>query len=111
MKRLKHIILSLGLLTLFFAYEVGLTMFTHVHIVNGLLIVHSHPASDSHAHSLGQLITIACLESIETEEAKPTPILLPYKVLLYEIKELPFFEFQQETPHYSYSLRGPPTYF
>lgn len=44
-------------------------MFTHVHIINGVMIVHSHPSSgDHHTHTAGQVITIAHIGSYQTIE-------------------------------------------
>ncbi len=39
------------LLTLFVGYFVGITFFPHKHIVDGQLIVHSHPFSSTEHHS------------------------------------------------------------
>lgn len=59
----------LFLLALFLTYQVSITMFTHVHIINGVMIVHSHPSSDDHhTHTAGQVITIAHIGSYQTPE-------------------------------------------
>ena len=35
-------------------------MFAHVHYINGVTIVHSHPSADNdHTHTDGQLLTLA----------------------------------------------------
>jgi hypothetical protein len=48
------------LLTLFLAYQASITMFAHVHYVNGVMIVHSHPSNDSdHTHTQSQILTLA----------------------------------------------------
>jgi hypothetical protein len=39
------------LLTLFVGYFVGITFFPHKHVVDGHLIVHSHPFSSTEHHS------------------------------------------------------------
>ena len=45
-------------------YQVSITLFTHVHIVNGVMIVHSHPSSEKHhTHTTGQVILIAHLST------------------------------------------------
>lgn len=60
MRRVKHVILSLFLLTVFIAYQASITYFSHVHYVNGVMIVHSHPNNNQdHTHSEGQIITMA----------------------------------------------------
>ncbi|MGL5938494.1 MAG: hypothetical protein ACRCZY_05750 [Phocaeicola sp.] len=108
MKRLRSSILSIGLLTLFLTYEVSLTMFAHVHVVNGFHLVHSHPSSKRHTHPLTQLVTIAYLQAFHAEEALPTFSIQPLQVLLYEA-EIPLrTAISLATPHYNYSLRAPP---
>ena len=48
------------LLILFVAYQASITMFAHMHYVNGVMIVHSHPSADNdHTHTDGQLLTLA----------------------------------------------------
>ena len=60
MQNKRRIITSLLLLTLFVAYQVNITMFAHVHYVNGVMLVHSHPSADSqHTHTEGQILTLA----------------------------------------------------
>ena len=59
------------MLTLFVAYQVSITMFTHVHYVNGVMIVHSHPSADNeHTHSESQILTLTKVSNwIGTESA------------------------------------------
>ena len=60
MQKKSRIITSLLLLTLFVAYQVNITMFAHVHYVNGVMLVHSHPSADSqHTHTESQILTLA----------------------------------------------------
>lgn len=59
MKKSRQIYIPLLLLTLFVAYQLGITMFSHVHYINGVMIVHSHPSSDNHNHTEGQILTLA----------------------------------------------------
>ena len=48
------------LLTLFVTYQASITMFSHVHYVNGVMMVHSHPSTDNeHTHTEGQILTLA----------------------------------------------------
>ena len=51
MGHIKKILLSFLLLTLFVTYQVSITMFTHVHYVNGVMIAHSHPYKGTHSHT------------------------------------------------------------
>ena len=60
MQKSRYIFIPLMLLTLFLAYQASITMFAHVHYVNGVMLVHSHPSADSqHTHTEGQILTLA----------------------------------------------------
>lgn len=60
MSKNRYIFIPLLLLTLFVAYQASITMFAHVHYINGVTIVHSHPSADNdHTHTDGQLLTLA----------------------------------------------------
>ena len=59
MGHIKKILLSFLLLTLFVTYQVSITMFTHVHYVNGVMIAHSHPYKGTHSHTASNIIVIA----------------------------------------------------
>ncbi|AVM52477.1 hypothetical protein JN06_01463 [Bacteroides zoogleoformans] len=48
---------------LFIVYWGGITLFTHSHVVNGVIIVHSHPFRGEHEHTEMQLETIFYLAS------------------------------------------------
>lgn len=43
-------------------------MFSHVHYINGVMVVHSHPSKDSHTHTEGQVLTIAHVSSFVSTE-------------------------------------------
>lgn len=48
------------LLVLFLVFKAGATLFVHVHVIDGVKIVHSHPYSGSnHSHSSSQIHSIA----------------------------------------------------
>jgi hypothetical protein len=50
-------------------------MFSHVHYVNGVMIVHSHPSDDSqHVHTEMQVITLAQVSSFVGLEPVVTTI-------------------------------------
>ena len=38
------------LLTVFMAYYAIISVYAHVHVVNGVMVVHSHPFKDKHSH-------------------------------------------------------------
>ena len=54
---------------LFVSYLVSLTFFGHVHVVNGVTIVHSHPFKKgaAHQHSTVELIHIYFLSHLTTD--------------------------------------------
>lgn len=57
-RKIKELI-PLLLLGLYLSYQAGITMFTHVHCVNGVVVVHSHPSkSKKHSHTTGQYLFI-----------------------------------------------------
>lgn len=43
---------------LFLTYWGGITLFTHSHVVNGVIIVHSHPFKAGHQHTQEQAETV-----------------------------------------------------
>ena len=56
----RYIVISLFLLTLFVAYQASIMHFSHIHVINGVMIVHSHPSTDNqHTHTEGQALTLA----------------------------------------------------
>ncbi len=59
MEKRRPIFIPMFLLALFVAFQVGITMFSHVHYINGVMLVHSHPSSDNHTHTEGQVLTLA----------------------------------------------------
>ena len=55
-----RIFIPILLLTLFVGYQVSISMFSHIHYVNGVMIVHSHPSTDNqHTHTASQILTLA----------------------------------------------------
>lgn len=65
------------LLVLFTAYQVSVTAFTHVHYVNGVMVVHSHPFNQkNHTHTAKTLILIAYLAAFHSPEAKASECVL-----------------------------------
>lgn len=62
-------------------------MFAHVHIVNGVMLVHSHPsANQHHTHTVGQVITIAHLSTLQTLEAEGAVVMAVFRPVLYVLK-------------------------
>ena len=62
LEKLRHIMRGF-LPLLFITYMAGITLFTHSHVVNGVIIVHSHPFKGEHQHTEMQLETVFYLSS------------------------------------------------
>ena len=61
-------LLSVVMMSLFVGYVASISLFTHVHQIDGQRVAHSHPYSGSselpgHSHSQQQLLTISLLSS------------------------------------------------
>ena len=54
----KYRLAGMALLLVFASYWCGITLFTHSHVVNGVIVVHSHPFKAGHTHTDTQLETI-----------------------------------------------------
>lgn len=54
-----------SLLILFALYWCGITLFTHSHVVNGVVVVHSHPYKAGHTHTQEQFETIFYLSLLQ----------------------------------------------
>lgn len=56
---------------LFISYMASVTLFTHIHVVNGVTIVHSHPFKKgaAHSHTTVELLTIHFLSDLTTDGA------------------------------------------
>lgn len=52
-----------GLAILFASYYATTALFAHVHVVNGVILVHSHPFTKSHSHNAGQALALHFLSS------------------------------------------------
>lgn len=84
----KHIrVWALCLATLFAAYYATTALFTHVHVVNGVMLVHSHPFSHSHSHSDGQTLALHFLSTFSSLEPGHTEVETPDLHLLYSLLE------------------------
>lgn len=102
--------LALAMLLAFSCYYSGISLFSHVHIVNGVSVVHSHLAGNSeHNHSESQYAVIDILSNFQSEYAvdyftveSPFFLLLTESVIGYQAPSNLNEELLQNT------LRGPP---
>lgn len=109
MGKRRYIVTPLLLLMLFLAYQASITCFTHVHIVNGVMIVHSHPSPDkSHTHTTGQVISIALLSGVHTLEAEAQAEVVVSRPILY-LLDYSANTFRAKAPYTQcVHLRAPP---
>ena len=77
---------------LFIAYLGGITLFTHSHVVNGVIIVHSHPFKGQHEHTEVQLETIFYLASFVSSSLPPFPVAATVLLVLLCVLSIPATE-------------------
>lgn len=107
-KKINHII-RFFFPFVFLFYLGGMSLFTHTHVVNGVIIVHSHPGKDGHTHTTGQIETIFFLSHFLTSgdviPSYPIPLYLCFCFALL----VPVLSYR---PYRTYSkairLRAPP---
>ena len=97
------------LLALFCCYFFGISLFSHVHIVHGGTVVHSHLGGNSdHNHSEGQYAVIDMLSLFQSEAAGE---LVSISSPLFYTSEICIDYSAQDILKGAYSaqsLRGPP---
>ena len=86
MGHIKKILLSFLLLTLFVTYQVSITMFTHVHYVNGVMIAHSHPYKGTHSHTASNIIVIAHFAAFHSLEVDVHYDFTPERPILFTVE-------------------------
>ena len=91
MTKLKNIMKYI-LPLLFIAYLGGITLFTHSHVVNGVIIVHSHPFKGQHEHTEVQLETIFYLASFVSSSLPPFPVAATVLLVLLRVLSMPATE-------------------
>lgn len=99
------------LLTLFIAYYAMVAAFAHVHIVNGVMIVHSHPFSSPHEHSAGQAMVLHFMTTFQSLEAEISTSIHPDYILLAVIEPETDVPFAQSDVLEGLYLRAPPAMF
>lgn len=108
MQRSRHLYIPLFLLTLFLAYQVSITMFSHVHYINGVMLVHSHPSTDNHTHTEGQFLTLSMVSSFVGIEPNMVEIADLFLPLLYTLDGMTNARFVSALDVQCISLRAPP---
>lgn len=110
-KRLLLNIMRCFLPVLFIAYLASVTFFAHIHVVNGVTIVHSHPFKKgaAHQHTTVELLLVHFLSHLTTDGAAVVfalSLFIPFLLCLLLISS-------QRTHYHSpyhgvVSLRAPP---
>ena len=109
MKRKEYRKTGWFLLLLFSLYWCGITLFTHSHVVNGVVIVHSHPFHTGHAHTGAQYETIFFLSAIVSTGEGVTSVDLPFWLSLIAVLAIsPVIGKPSLRKIRSVSLRAPP---
>ena len=108
MGHIKKILLSFLLLTLFVTYQVSITMFTHVHDVNGVMIAHSHPYKGTHSHTASNIIVIAHFASFHSLEVDVHYDFTPERPILLTVEIPESIPVTAGTHLQVISLRAPP---
>lgn len=84
-------------------------MFTHVHYVNGVMIVHSHlSTSKQHTHTKSELVVIHNLSVVHTLEGHSFVMCEVQVPLLYALESPLVTSFATSVHLNSLSLRAPP---
>ena len=112
LKQYKSKINALLLVALFIGYWSSITFFPHLHIVNGQIVVHSHPYSGTaenpgHSHGVEQLIVINLLTTLLAVAVIIKTLEKIYRGFTYFFTEIST-QVYLNGKYYSYSLRGPP---
>ncbi|MFA6812793.1 MAG: hypothetical protein WCR45_06855 [Bacteroidaceae bacterium] len=104
-----HIILSI----VFLSYEMMTTCFTHTHIINGVIIVHSHPYNKNHPfkHTKNQAYTFRALGHHVVTEAPPIINIPEEKWQIIGITLIPHIESFFSKTICDFLLRAPPPYY
>lgn len=108
MRRVKSLLLSLLLLTLFTTYQVSITMFTHVHYVNGVMIAHSHPNNGKHSHTKTSIVVIDRMAAFHSLDVTASVTITVERPLLYVLSAQTIAASAIGTHLHVLSLRAPP---
>lgn len=110
MRDVKRYISSWIMLFLFVVYQTGIVGFSHVHVVNGVVVIHSHLfAGDDHEHTENQVASLQCLCHFECSEVPSELSLAPVerwcRLMDFDIRESK----PAQSMMWAFDLRGPPS--
>ena len=114
--RSKYMLFTSGLLMLllFGSYSANTSLFNHKHIVDGIVVVHSHFYSGSaetpqHNHTPQQFSTISALSLFVSLSASMVLFSFTVNRISHKIETIYHFHAEQSTSRWI-SLRAPPTF-
>ena len=113
LQRFKYLI-RYFLLILFLGYTAGITLFTHLHVVNGISIVHSHPFKKDiqHTHTALEFELIQMLNHYVSTNPPAAVVVFVFIVLFTFILVTKPISRTYQTPYYGLAgLRAPPFQF
>lgn len=96
------------LLGLFILYWCGITLFMHSHVVNGVVVVHSHPFKAEHSHTKSQLETIFYLSILQTSGSVDAEVVLPLWLVPLAVIVSGYLCALSFRPNPDVCTRGPP---
>lgn len=110
-KRLSLNIMRCFLPVLFVSYLVSITFFAHIHVVNGVTIVHSHPFKKgaAHKHSTVELLLVHFLSHLTTDGAAVVfalSLFIPF--ILWRLHGITQHTHYHSPYHGVVALRAPP---
>ena len=89
-----------------------IAVYTHFHIINGVMVMHAHPFHGEHNHTEGQLLVLNFFSHFYSDEAGDTVcVSVPFRPLLYVLEdeyEAPFLLSDYTAGIYR---RGPPALY
>ena len=106
----RHVrIWAICLLSVFATYYGAVMLFVHVHVVNGVMLVHSHPFNKQHTHAGGQALTLHFLSTFSTIEPEMAHWVTPVCPVLYVLSGVMDL-WHAVSPHVArIHLRAPPS--
>lgn len=106
--RRRHSWIAMSLLVLFVGYLSGIMGYSHVHCVNGAMIVHSHPFHGAHDHTDSESLALHFLTALQSVEPLSQELLHPVGTLLALLGEERPVEHAEVESVSAPSLRAPP---
>ena len=109
----KHILAcSAFLLIIFSVYYGMIAVYSHFHVINGVMVMHAHPFHGQHSHTQGQLLVLNFFSHFYSDEASETVCFtIPIRPLLYTLQDE--YDGQSSLSDFTDGIywRGPPAIF